>query len=54
MQKITVIGAGIIGLTSAVALQDAGYDVNIVAEDESEHYFRCRSGILVSISVQSS
>ncbi len=30
---ITVVGAGVIGLTCAVALQDAGHDVEVVARD---------------------
>lgn len=32
MARVTVIGGGVIGLTSALALQDAGHDVTVIAE----------------------
>lgn len=33
MQQITIIGCGISGLTTAIVLQDAGFEVNIIAEN---------------------
>lgn len=33
MQTITVVGSGIIGLTTAIALQEFGFQVNLVAKD---------------------
>lgn len=33
MKKVAVIGAGIIGLTSAIRLQEAGFDVTIFAKE---------------------
>jgi D-amino-acid oxidase len=35
MDKVTVVGAGVIGLTAAVALQKAGYVVDVIAEKTS-------------------
>ncbi|GAB5492731.1 MAG: FAD-dependent oxidoreductase [Phototrophicaceae bacterium] len=37
MTKVAVIGAGIIGLTSAIRLQDAGYDVSIFTKELTEN-----------------
>lgn len=33
MKKVAVIGAGVIGLTSAICLQDAGYQVTIITKE---------------------
>lgn len=33
MKKVALIGAGVIGLTSAICLQDAGYQVNIFTKE---------------------
>ncbi len=32
--KVTVVGAGVIGLTSAIRLREAGYETDIVAADD--------------------
>lgn len=32
-RTIVVIGAGIVGLTTAIALQDRGWDVTLIGED---------------------
>ena len=34
MTAVTVVGAGVVGLTCAVALREAGFDVEVVARDE--------------------
>ena len=34
MSEVTVVGAGVVGLTCAVALREAGFDVEVVARDE--------------------
>ncbi len=36
-QKITLLGAGVAGLTTAVVLQEAGYQVNVCAREFSPH-----------------
>ncbi|WP_026951291.1 FAD-dependent oxidoreductase [Algoriphagus mannitolivorans] len=36
MQKVTVVGSGIIGLTAAIALQESGFTVRILAKDQWE------------------
>lgn len=34
MKSVTVVGSGIIGLTTAIALQEAGFEVTIVAKEK--------------------
>lgn len=47
-KKINVIGAGVIGLTTALILQKKGYRVTIIAEhfpgDKSTHYTSPKAG----------
>ena len=37
MKSVTVVGCGIVGLTSAIALQEKGWNVRIVAKERYEH-----------------
>lgn len=37
MKSVTVVGCGIVGLTSAIALQEKGWKVRIVAKERYEH-----------------
>ncbi|MGK4003367.1 FAD-dependent oxidoreductase [Sorangium sp. So ce1036] len=45
-QQITVVGAGVIGLTTAVVLQRAGYRVQVVAAARGEHTTSAVAGAL--------
>ncbi|GMQ24994.1 FAD-dependent oxidoreductase [Algoriphagus sp. oki45] len=36
-RKVTVVGSGIIGLTSAIALQEAGFDVRLFAKEKFDY-----------------
>lgn len=44
MKSITVIGSGIVGLTSAIALQEAGFKVTIIAKERYENTLSSKVG----------
>ncbi|UZD24439.1 FAD-dependent oxidoreductase [Algoriphagus halophytocola] len=37
MKKVTVVGSGIIGLTTAILLQEAGFQVRIITKENFDH-----------------
>ena len=45
-QRVVVIGAGVVGLTSAIRLAEAGYDVAVVARDLSAETTSAMAGAL--------
>ncbi|TXF91764.1 FAD-dependent oxidoreductase [Neolewinella aurantiaca] len=46
MNRITVVGSGIIGLTSALELQNAGFDVRIVAKNRHKNTLSNKVGAI--------
>lgn len=44
MKTVTVVGSGIIGLTSAIILQEKGFAVNIVAKEDQSHTLSAKVG----------
>lgn len=46
MKSVTVVGSGIIGLTSAIALQEAGCQVTIVAKERYENTLSNKVGAI--------
>ena len=46
MAEVTVIGGGVIGLTSALALQEAGHEVRVVAERTGEEIVSAVAGAI--------
>ncbi len=46
--KVTVIGAGIVGLASAIRLREAGFDATIVAEKRNEQIVSSIAGAIFS------
>lgn len=47
-EHVTVVGAGVIGLTSGIRLREAGYDVTIIAEKRSPETTSDRAGAVFS------
>jgi D-amino-acid oxidase len=37
MKSVTVVGSGIVGLTTAIILQEAGFQVRVLAKDKFEN-----------------
>jgi D-amino-acid oxidase len=46
MKSVTVVGSGIIGLTSAIALQEAGFQVKIIAKESFEYSLSNKVGAI--------
>src|SRR5512138_3684843 len=46
MSEVVVIGAGVVGLTTAIALQEAGYRVQVVAAERPERTTSAVAGAL--------
>ncbi len=46
MKKVAVIGAGVIGLTSAICLQDAGYQVSIFTKEMPQYTTSSAAGAI--------
>lgn len=44
MQKVTVVGSGIIGLSTAIALQESGFQVRILAKEPWNHTLSSKVG----------
>ncbi len=45
---VTVVGAGVVGLTSAIRLREAGFDVTVVAEKRNEQIVSSIAGAIFS------
>lgn len=46
MQSVTVVGSGIVGLTAAIALQEAGFQVKIISKDSHEKSLSSKVGAI--------
>ncbi|EAZ80387.2 FAD-dependent oxidoreductase [Algoriphagus machipongonensis] len=46
MKPVTVVGSGIIGLTSAIALQEAGFQVKIIAKESFQNSLSNKVGAI--------
>lgn len=46
MKSITVVGSGIVGLTSAILLQEAGFKVKIIAKEQYEKTLSSKVGAI--------